>query len=427
MMGALHAAMAKHSGTRATPQRRRVAVVSLSCALGLTGCAGGIELPSLLYLAIGTNNDQIIDAELVADVGARLKLLESGFRQIYPSTRFQFAAYPEDEIKPAMARRNGAGLGPDLLLINGDTAKQLVNAGLADPFPLTPTLANLFNPGDLERLRLPDGDLAGLPVIIHSQVACFNRKRLPKPPSTLTELLETSAKGHNIGLSVELSTLFWTAGSMGATDAWLRVVQGKRLSRENVNSIENWTAWLQDASDQQRITFYSNQASALTEFSNGRLDWISCSSTNLPRLRKSLGASLGVSNLPSGPGGSASPINRLRVLALGRSSSRQGRERALAFSRFSVNPLVQRSITLGSQILLPANRFVKVPVQSSVTLQAMSDSQEASLRTAELANLLHVDDPRLDRAQNLITQLVFGEISPQGAATALIALMEAKP
>jgi hypothetical protein len=115
------------------------------------------------------------------------------------------------------------------------------------------------------------------------------------------------------------------------------------------------------------------------------------------------------------------------VLALGRNSSRQGRDRALAFSRFSVNPLVQRGMTLGSQILLPANRFVKVPVQSSLTLQAMSDSQEASLRTAELANLLHVDDPRLDRAQNLITQLVFGEISPQGAATALIALMETKP
>jgi hypothetical protein len=326
-----------------------------------------------------------------------------------------------------MARRNRAGLGPDLLLINGDTAKQLVNAGLADPFPLTPTLANLFNPGDLERLRLANGDLAGLPVIIHSQLACFNRKRLPDPPSTLQELLNASAKGHNIGLSVELSTLFWTAGSLGATDAWSRAVKGERLSRADVNSIENWTAWLQDASDQQRITFYSNQTSALTEFSTGRLDWISCSSTNLPRLRKSLGASLGVSNLPSGPGGSASPINRLRVLALGRNSSRQGRDRALAFSRFSVNPLVQRSITLGSQILLPANRFVKVPVQSSVTLQAMSDSQEASLRTAELANLLHVDDPRLDRAQNLITQLVFGEISPQGAATALIALMEAKP
>jgi hypothetical protein len=326
-----------------------------------------------------------------------------------------------------MARRNRAGLGPDLLLINGDTAKQLVNAGLVDPFPLTPELANLFNPGDLDRLRLPDGDLAGLPVIIHSQVACFNRKRLPTPPSTLQELLDASAKGHNIGLSVELSTLFWTAGSVGATDAWSRVVMGKRLSRADVNSIENWTAWLQDASDQQRITFYPNQASALTEFSAGRLDWISCSSINLPRLRKSLGASLGVSNLPSGPGGSASPINRLRVLALGRNSSRQGRERALAFSRFSVNPLVQRGMTLGSQILLPANRFVKVPLQSSVTLQAMSDSQKAGLRTAELANVLHVDDPRLDRAQTLITQLVFGEITPQGAATALIALMEAKP
>ena len=427
MMSALHAAMAKHPESRSTRKRRRFVFLSAACALGLTGCTGGFALPNVLYLAIGANSDQTIDAELIEDINNRLKLLESGFRQIYPSTRFQFAAYPETGIKPAMARRNRAGLGPDLLLINGDTAKQLVNAGLADPFPLTPALANLFNPGDLDRLRLPDGDLAGLPVIIHSQVACFNRKRLPTPPSTLQELLDASAKGHNIGLSVELSTLFWTAGSVGATDAWSLAVKGKRLSRADVNSIENWTAWLQDASDQQRITFYPNQASALAEFSAGRLDWISCSSTNLPRLRKSLGASLGVSNLPSGPGGSASPINRLRVLALGRNSSRQGRDRALAFSRFSVNPLVQRGMTLGSQILLPANRFVKVPVQSSVTLQAMSDSQEASLRTAELANLLHVDDPRLDRAQNLITQLVFGEISPQGAATALIALMETKP
>lgn len=419
--------MAKPPGSRSTLQRHRVAVVSLSCALGLSGCAGGIELPRLLYLAIGTNNDQTIDSELVEDIGARLKLLESGFRQIYPGTRFQFAAYPETTLKPAMARRNRAGLGPDLLLINGDTAKQLVGAGLVDPYPLTPTLANLFNPGDLERLRLPNGQWAGLPVLIHSEVACFNRKRLPIPPSTLQELLSASAKGNNIGLSVEIRSLFWTAGSVGATEAWSRAVEGQSLSRDDVNSIENWTTWLQNASDQQRITFYANQSSTLAEFSAGRLDWISCSSTNLPRLRKALGASLGVSNLPSGPGGSASPINRLRVLALGSNSSQQGRNRALAFSRFSVNPLVQRSMTIGSQILLPANRFVKVPIQSSLTLKAMSDSQQASLRTAEIANLLHDDDPRLERAQSLITQLVFGEITPKGAANALIALMETKP
>lgn len=400
---------------------------SLACALGLSGCSGGIALPRLFYLAIGANSDQTIDAELLQDIDARLKLLESGFRQLYPSTRFQFAAYPEPELKAVMARRNQAGLGPDLLLINGDTARRLVHEGLAAPFPRNPSLENLFNPGDLERMRLPGGDLAGVPVLVYSQLACFNRKHLPNPPRTLQELLSASAKGHNVGLSVELSTLFWTAGSLGATEAWNRVVKGQRLSREDINRIETWTAWLQNASDQQRITFYANQASALAEFRAGRLDWISCSSTNLPRLRKSLGASLGVSNLPSGPGGSASPISRLRVVALGKNSSRAGRERAIAFTRFIVNPLVQRNLTIGSQILLPANRFVKVPVQSSLTLKAMSESQQDSQRTADLVNLLHEDDRRLTPAQTLITQLVFGEISPQAAASGLITLMEPKP
>ena len=427
MMGALSTVMAQPEGSRARPDRRRGLLLSLCCALGLTGCAGGIELPNVLYLAISADSNQTIDSELVEDINTRLKLLETGFRRIYPSTRFQFAAYPETRLQTAMARRNRAGLGPDLLLINGDVAKRLVDDGLAAPFPLTPSLANLFNPGDLNRLRLPNGELAGLPVLIHSQVACYNRKRLPEPPSTLQELLSASAKGHNVGLSVELSSLFWTAGSVGATEAWSRVVERKPLSRDDLNSIEAWTAWLQNASDQQRITFYANQASALAEFSAGRLDWISCSSNNLPRLRKKLGASLGVTSLPSGPGGTATPINRLRVLALGRNSSRLGRERAIAFSRFSVNPLVQRSLTIGSQILLPANRFVKVPVQSSLTLKAMSDSQEASQRTAALVNLLHADDPRLERAQTLITALVFGEISPKGAADELIELMETKP
>jgi ABC-type glycerol-3-phosphate transport system substrate-binding protein len=381
----------------------------------------------VFYLAIGTNSDQTIDAELLEDIDTRLKLLESGFRQLYPSTRFQFAAYPENELKAVMARRNQAGLGPDLLLINGDTARQLVHQGLAAPFPRNPALENLFNASDLARMRLPGGDLAGVPVLIYSQVACFNRKQLPNSPSTLEELLSASAKGHNIGLSVELSSLFWTAGSVGATEAWNRVVKGQRLSPENVHSIETWTAWLQNASDQQRITFYANQASALAEFRAGRLDWISCSSTNLPRLRKSMGASLGVANLPSGPGGSASPISRLRVVALGGNSSRTGHEQAIAFTRFIVNPLVQRSLTIGSQIMLPANRFVKVPVQSSLTLKAMNDSQQASQRTADLVNLLREDDPRLAPAQTLITQLVFGEVSPQAAANGLIRLMERKP
>jgi hypothetical protein len=120
----------------------------------------------------------------------------------------------------------------------------------------------------------------------------------------------------------------------------------------------------------------------------------------------------------------ASPVNRLRVLALGRSSSREGRQRALAFSRFTINPLVQRSLTLGSQTLLPANRFVKVPVQSSRALDAMVASQQGGQLVTRMVGLIHDDDPRLGAAQGLITQLVFGEVSPQGATNTVIRLFQ---
>jgi arabinogalactan oligomer/maltooligosaccharide transport system substrate-binding protein len=191
--------------------------------------------------------------------------------------------------------------------------------------------------------------------------------------------------------------------------------------------ITDWLRWLQNASNQQRVSFFADQLSLQNEFRAGRLDWITCSSMSLPRLRKTLGTDLGVAQLPSGPGGLASPVNRLRVLALGRSSSREGRQRAIAFSRFSVNPLVQRNLTLGSQTLLPANRFVKVPVQSSRALEAMVASQQGGQQLTRMVALIHDNDPRLVAAQARITQLVFGEVNPEGAADDLIQLFLRQP
>lgn len=323
-----------------------------------------------------------------------------------------------------MRRRNRAGLGPDLLFINGDMAKVLLEQGLTEPFPADAALENLFNPDALRRMRLPGGGLAALPIFIQPQVACYNRKRLPNPPTTLQQLLSAGARGHSIGLGVDLDYLFWTAGSVGAVEALNRAAAGQPLSAAARQSITRWLTWLQNASDQQRVTFHASQITLQHELAAGRLDWISCSSMSLPRLRKSLGHALGVSSLPSGPGGPASPVNRLRVLALGRSSSREGRQRALTFARFSVNPLMQRSLTLGSQTLLPANRFVKVPMQSSLILEALVTSQSGGARTTTMANLLRNDDPRLKGVQALITQLVFGEVKPQEATNALIELLQ---
>jgi len=135
-----------------------------------------------------------------------------------------------------------------------------------------------------------------------------------------------------------------------------------------------------------------------------------------------------VAALPDGAAGAqASPINRLRVLSLGRNSSGSGRERALAFSRFGINPMTQRNITIGSRTFLPANRHVRVPVLSSNVLAAMVTANSQGRNTDEMLSTLHGTDPRIPALQTLINQLVFGQVSPVAATDQVISLLRRKP
>lgn len=401
--------------------------LTVLAALLLAGCGAGAGLPRVLYMGVGVNPDQTIDTDLLADTQQRVRELEAGYRQLNASTRFQISLYPERQLAWALQRRNRAGLGPDLLLINGDTARRLLAKGLISPFPQTGVNLNVFEPEVLDRLRSPAGELAGLPVLVHTQLACFNRRRLASAPATLQDLLSTGARGHPMGLSLEFSNLFWTVGSLGALEAMETALAGRQPSPDQQRAIERWLSWLQNANSQQRITFYANQPSSEAEFLAGRLDWLACPSSAIPRLRKALGDGLGVAPLPSGDGGEPSPINHLRVLALGTNASSTSRARALAFSHFSINPLSQRNLTLGSQVMLPANRFVQVPLSSSAVLRAMVTSAQQGNRANAMVELMHSDDPRMAPIQSVLTMLVFGEVPPASAGRQLVTILRNRP
>ena len=430
MMGQLVPSMAPPPAAQKS-QRRRDRLLRLLGGLALLaplgGCTLGRELPNVVYVAIGANKDQIINAELKEEFQHQLVKVGARFRQIHPDTHFQFGVYPEDQMVEVMRRRSRSGLVPDLLIVNGDTALRLRQAGLVDPFPIRKDQLAIFNDEELRRLRSPDGRLAGLPVLVQTQLSCFNRQRLSEPPATLQELLNASANGHPMGLSLDLYYLFWIVGSTGSLPAIDRAVLGQQLNPADRQAMTDWLAWLQNASNQQRVTFFPDQPTAEAEFKAGRIDWIPCSSTVLPQLRRVMGSALGVAPLPDGEGHRASPINRLRVLALGRSSSAAGRRRALTFSFYSVNPLTQRTLTLGSQTVLPANRFVTVPVQSSQVLAAMVAASNQGLQANSLVTLVHTNDPRIPRLQTLLTELVFGESSPEDASTELVQILQARP
>jgi hypothetical protein len=116
-------------------------------------------------------------------------------------------------------------------------------------------------------------------------------------------------------------------------------------------------------------------------------------------------------------------VNRLRVLALGRHSSREGRARAAAFVRFSVSPLTQRSLTNGSITVLPANRYVSLPIQGSPLLEAMRTAADQGLQASSMVALIRTTDHRMSQIQSLLTQVVFGEQTPVGASGRLLQLL----
>lgn len=140
----------------------------LSLLTVLGGCTQGREWPNVVYVAIGTNKDQIINAELREQFQDGLGKVGARFRQINPGTHFQFGLYPEDQMVEVMRRRSRSGLAPDLLLVNGDTALRLLKAGLVDPFPARKDQLALFNEEELRRLHSPDGRLAGLPMLVQT-------------------------------------------------------------------------------------------------------------------------------------------------------------------------------------------------------------------------------------------------------------------
>ena len=73
----------------------------LLASLLLAGCGAGPALPNLIYLGIGVNPDETIDASLLADTQQRLGYLQTGYRQIHPNTRFQISLYPEQQRRPS--------------------------------------------------------------------------------------------------------------------------------------------------------------------------------------------------------------------------------------------------------------------------------------------------------------------------------------
>jgi maltose-binding protein MalE len=392
--------------------------VALLALVGCTGRSG--DLSGRIQLAVGVSGIDQLSYELIEERTDQVNQLVRDFEELHPQITVNVTVFREQDIVNEVRRRNSTGLGPDLLFVSGTVAHRLVQQRQARALRVPQAVSRELDDSSLETVELPDGRLAGLPVLQEPQVACYDRKRLPLPPDTLQGLLESSETGTEIGLALDPVDIYWTAGPLGANHAFAAILAGQPVTAAHRQQIRFWMAWLQSANELQRLNYFANEEQLVQGLIRQRLDWIPCHSTNMLRLRKKLGKRLGVTALPGDFGGPATPTTRQRVWAFGVNSNANQRQISESFASFTVNPLIQRNLTMSTEQMLPVNRFVPPPVASSSVLQALVTAEQQGRLTENLAQSIPSGDPRRKALERLLMRLVFGDITPDQATDQVI-------
>jgi len=412
-------------------RRARITRLAAGIAIPLLASVGGCNgqrlqpimrpLEGTLYIAVGVR--YTVDGELLKEIRSSSAILQSEFRNLQPKVRLQVEVFPEESLATELRLRNSFGLSPDLLLVNESTARDLAQERLIDTVSFPPALLDQLDRGSVLRVRRSDGTLTGLPMELQPQVACFDRRRVPRSPATLSELLAFSAKGMEVGLSLDATSLAWTLGPLGAIDAVSSLLSKEPVTPVTRQGLENWLGWLRQADQQQHVTFFPTETDLLKELTAGTLDWIPCRSINLTRIKARLGQNLGVTALPSGPYGGASPITMERVLAFGVNSSPDQRKLALAMARFAVSPLHQREIVQQTLYSLPVNREVAPPVRSSSVVASLVEGRQQSVKSSTIRLINGSTKDQREAWQALLTRFLFDDLSQQDTLEGLIELL----
>lgn len=425
------------------PQRRRRAWPLLAIALALAGCTATNPLSGLRREVLHVVMVPTPELEWLERPGATpdvWRRLERSFAELYPDVQLRVTFVPEGALRQELSLRQQRGLGPDLLLLRTPMAISLLDHGLIDPVPSSAALRQAISTIQPTTLARADrrGRLAGLPVYEEATLACYDRRRLSKPPADIGELLAVAAAGDPIGLAVDPPGIWWSAGALGADTAVAPILTGApeatgpaAAARRQADqaAIQTWLQWLRQASLQTRVDLAAGSRDLVQGLESGRLSWIPCFSPVLPRLERSLGPHLGVAPLPNGPAGPASPYTVLRVWGFGRDSSARQRHIAEDLAALSLSPVLQRALTLTSRSLLPVNRYVPLPVASSGRLAALAAAEK---QFQSGSPLLAAPFPA-DRVNQVlpvmldaISQVMVGAISPETGAGVLMRQREVR-
>lgn len=385
------------------------------------------ELRGVVILAMGIPSDETIDTELMEALKSRLAMTLREFHLIHPQARVQLQLYPEDQLPGEVRLRSAAGLGPDLLFVNDSTAADLERMGLTRAVRMPADLLQRLDPAAVRRVQTPSGEVTSLPVLLLPQLACFDLRRLRRSPADLDGLLRRAEQGLRVGLPLNGFNLAWTFGSLGVAKSVEELFAGQPATPQRRQALGRWLAWLKQADAVPEVTFQLSQSQLVNDLGQGRLDWTSCRSTHLARLRADLGPHLGLAPLPAGPGGLPTPLSRQRVLAFGRDSSPSQQLVAQAFARFVVTPLSQRNLSLLRDEVLPAITSLRLPAGRKGTqrLLAIAQARGQVGQQGSPAMFPH-GDQQGEAMGRVLSRYLYGDLEVEAATDELVRAIQTK-
>ncbi|MFN6340339.1 MAG: hypothetical protein ACK41W_16675 [Cyanobacteriota bacterium] len=408
------------------PRHRTALGLGLALALLCGGCQRVENPPVSLQLAIspGEGADQVSRSNI-----KRLATqIANEYMRNHPEVLLHLRILPEAELVESVRSRARLGAGPDLLISRVGPVDILEREGYLQAVDITPQQIDPLRIKFLDDFR--DGkEYEALPFLLQPTVACYDRRRLPKPPATLNDLMTKAAEGVKVGLPLQMFELLWTASAFDADQPLLRLFRTRvkaesdwrGLSPADRARVEEWLGWLYRANIEPNVLFVESADELVDRLEKGQLDWISCNSTAIERIKRKLGSHLGVSVLPSGSEGRpARPMARLQLISFGRDSTPSQRRVATSFALFVLNDFSQSNLIGKAFGNMPVNQNVMVPVKDSPALAAMQASLEHSaVPTFNTGvGLRHYSIP----LRQLIKQAVYGEQSPKAVAAAMEAL-----
>ncbi|MCP9928245.1 ABC transporter substrate-binding protein [Cyanobium sp. CH-040] len=410
----------------------RAAALVLGLAPLVAGCGLGPQpLPGLtprtstiLYVAIGVGDATRIDSTLRSALGEKLEALEKLYADLRPGVKLELLIFEEERLLAEVRRRTRSGLAPDLILAEGSIAQQLHQEGLTRTVPFPNPSSDQLSPSLIPFAQVDARHLFAVPVGYAPQLACFDRRRMAQPPATMQALLTASSEGQSFGFKLDLGDLAWTLGSLGALESFTAIRAGSPATEEHVSRIRQWLLWLQTANLQQRITLAGPDANLGDGLLDGTYAWITCRSSDQTYLHAQLGDDLGLAPLPAGSQGQPSPVSVLLMWAYGRNSSPVQRQAAEELVRFSLNPPVQRAMTLRGRTLLPVSREAPLPVASSTRLAALVTAQQQAQDARARISQLLVMRNREEDFNRILIAFHYGNLGVDEATDALVRLLQ---